>query len=94
MFLKNHAKSNVFQNSMGMGNFLNFLSNLSKIFIFLRTVSKPSPTKPLLKPPGYSAGFTPSAKREFDGMGLDGMGYQNCPSIFVILCGDIYLNIQ
>ena len=80
MFLKNHAKSKVFQNTPSTTPFLNiFFSNLSKILIFSDHVPLELSTKPLHLPPGSSAGFTPRA-RSASLMGLvDGTEYQKCP---------------
>ena len=56
-------------------------------------------TKPLHLPPGSRVQrriYTPSAKREFDGVRWGGTGYQKCPSNFFILCeyiGNVYTYI-
>ena len=80
MFLKNHAKSKVFQNNWRPQAFLSKFDVKLESWGVIHT-GEHSPlevsTKPLHLPPGSSAGFTPRARSAslmgWDGVGLDGI---------------------
>ena len=102
MFLKNHAKSKVFQNNRRTQAFLVKIScQVGKLGYNShgRTQSFRSFDQALTSPSGVQRRiYTTSAEREFDGLvgGSGGTGYQKCPSNFFILCeyiGNVYTYI-
>ena len=108
MFLKNHAKSKVFQNNRRPQAFWSKFHVKLGSWVTIHT-GEHSPlevsTKPLHLPPGSSAGFTPRARSASLMGGLvgwwvgglvDGTEDQKCPSNFFILCeyiGNVYTYI-
>ena len=72
MFLKNHAKSKVFQNNWRPQAF--FVKILCQVGDSIFTAAEVS-TKPVHSPSGAQLSiYTASTKREFDGVGSDQMG--------------------
>ena len=97
MFLKNHAKSKVFQNNRRPQAFFDeILCQVGDSIFIAAEVS----TKPVHSPSGVqrnlrTRGGAPSLMG-WDGMGWDRTGYQKCPSNFFILCeyiGNVYTYI-
>ena len=98
VFLKNHAKSKVFQNTPSTMPFLNIFFQFEQNFDIFRPQSFRSFDQALTSPSGVQRRiYTTSAEREFDGVG--GVGWtedQKCPSNFFILCeyiGNVYTYI-
>ena len=74
VFLKNHAKSKVFQNTPSTMPFLNIFFQFEQNFDIFRPQSFRSFDQALTSPSGVQRRiYTTSAEREFDGMGLDGI---------------------
>ena len=93
VFLKNHAKSKVFQNTPSTMPFLNIFFQFGQNFDIFRPQSFRSFDQALTSPSGVQRRiYTTSTKCEFDGVGglgggLDGTEYQMGSSIFFRLCG-------
>ena len=74
MFLKNHAKSKVFQNTPSTMPFLNIFFQFEQNFDIFRPQSFRSFDQALTSPSGVQRRiYTTSAEREFDGMGWGGI---------------------
>ena len=73
MFLKNHAKSKVFQNTPSTMPFLNIFFQFEQNFDIFRPQSFRSFDQALTSPSGVQRRiYTTSAEREFDGWGRVG----------------------
>ena len=69
MFLKNHAKSKVFQNSYRHGEFFELFVQFEQNFYIFTNCIQAFPDQALTSPSGVQRRiYTPSAKREFDGV--------------------------
>ena len=83
MFLKNHAKSKVFQNTPTTMPFLNIFFQFEQNFDIFRPQYFRSFDQALTSPSGVQRRiYTTSAEREFaDGMGWDGTEYKSALEI-------------